>query len=893
MNEKTLNIYLPETQIEIPLYVSGFTQSGTWRARFEGATSLNYVSGSPTGNLVPNPGFESAFTSASTATNWILDSGWQNVRRKGSPATIHAICMDTSAVGTALAPGGSVIGITSGSFRITPNASYKCSFYVYSKDGTMRYAGPEEEVTQSFSASYTGSIRWYTSASAFLSENIIGEGNTSTDVINSETEISYPAWKKHERIFIAPPTTASAVLSIRASTPMPSSIDPMVGEILYAFPVNIYIDSTSVMGLINSLIYVNPSGSLSMTDTFRVSPPMTNLVTNTYIFSASSVGGVLTDCWGRKVDSYFNTAGEKLYIGNDGVGECQSFIPFSIDFTGITTGIHVVSACLVVTAATSNTNPADKHCYINAGFENAVNPTMPGNWSAISGKNMTPTITSASIPEGWMEGDQYTFDITQSAREIFGANMVSGVSTEGITWNNSASAAILLRDKGSSPGEYRSIVSTKHSISALPRAKLKIEIAPNFYSGCVVDTFIDSNTDKKAKVFYNSDLWIGAGASGSARGLIRFDTSTIPAGATVSSASLCLYHISSAASSDSYLACHNMLKQWDTCTASWEKQYGTHNWDGGEGGGAGTDYTSASSGSKILLASLAANTWVDMPLTPALVQGWVTTPSSNLGVMVKSRNEYLDSHKFASSDNATISLRPYLHVEYNDGTSKTKDIREGGASSGGGISEGGGSGTVHEHSVLYDSYIDNVEESHNFGATSELKLRATSADISDHALLWFNQTGASINTLSYTGNYFKIYCNYFQGITATTFSVHRILKTWMEGASGDIIVNGEIIGQRGVTWRYASYPNSDNWAAEGMKADVDYASAELGTGIVTGTGWVNINLTNYEELKKLVGIPGVTTNYGIVLRYLSGGKELREFNSRHAATNQPKLYLYY
>ena len=112
-----------------------------------------------------------------------------------------------------------------------------------------------------------------------------------------------------------------------------------------------------------------------------------------------------------------------------------------------------------------------------------------------------------------------------------------------------------------------------------------ITISPTF------DTIISERNPTSNYCTY-SDIWIGKSASDGkeARGMIRFDLSSIPSGATITKADLTLYfHKMEAGSGVSTVGAYWIVNGAPDCsTATWLKRSATSNWSN-----AGGDYSSA------------------------------------------------------------------------------------------------------------------------------------------------------------------------------------------------------------------------------------------------------------------------------------------------------------
>ncbi|MHB1390160.1 MAG: DNRLRE domain-containing protein [Thermoleophilia bacterium] len=157
-------------------------------------------------------------------------------------------------------------------------------------------------------------------------------------------------------------------------------------------------------------------------------------------------------------------------------------------------------------------------------------------------------------------------------------------------------------------------------------------------------------------------------ASGTARSVIKFDLSGIPATATVVSSSMSFYQMGQGDTSTPTLNAYYLTRDWTEGTgsgsatgdgATWNSYNGVSPWTL-----AGGDYAGAPVG---IVAPDSTAAWVSWSL-PALTQSWVNGSISNRGALVKQNTEVPagnDVKNFYSSDYMTdASLRPKLTIEW-------------------------------------------------------------------------------------------------------------------------------------------------------------------------------------------------------------------------------------
>ena len=172
--------------------------------------------------------------------------------------------------------------------------------------------------------------------------------------------------------------------------------------------------------------------------------------------------------------------------------------------------------------------------------------------------------------------------------------------------------------------------------------------------------------------------------------LLAFDlreaTSSLPATAQIQSAILELNLTFNQVNTDNPIAIYSLLRNWGegvgttpfTTTASngestWVSA--THNitlWTTPGASSTVTDRNGTVIGARTILPSesLGAKTWV---LQPATVQGWVTTPTTNYGMILIGREDTTQNQRsqFASREHTTQANRPKLTITYTTGAGDT------------------------------------------------------------------------------------------------------------------------------------------------------------------------------------------------------------------------------
>ncbi len=147
------------------------------------------------------------------------------------------------------------------------------------------------------------------------------------------------------------------------------------------------------------------------------------------------------------------------------------------------------------------------------------------------------------------------------------------------------------------------------------------------------------------------------------RPTLKFDLSSIPAGATITSASLQMVATAVASNSAENVEVHQMTRDWLEGTGSntagspnWTQYSGASTWTtpGGDFNGTAESTTSVS--------TTGTYTWS----VTNMVNTWYTTPVNNFGMLLKFAIENTGNQNktFGSKENATTANKPVLSVTY-------------------------------------------------------------------------------------------------------------------------------------------------------------------------------------------------------------------------------------
>jgi hypothetical protein len=150
--------------------------------------------------------------------------------------------------------------------------------------------------------------------------------------------------------------------------------------------------------------------------------------------------------------------------------------------------------------------------------------------------------------------------------------------------------------------------------------------------------------------------------------LMKFDLSSIPAGATVSSATLSLYQTAADATTEpTYTATlHRIInKNPNLAQATGWTYDGVQGWTSNTCCSGGVPMAQADISAPVDTRSLDKTNGIKQWTVTSLIQGWLNTPSTNFGLLINSDASKLADHwRYFSSNEHTLSQRPSLSVTY-------------------------------------------------------------------------------------------------------------------------------------------------------------------------------------------------------------------------------------
>jgi hypothetical protein len=178
----------------------------------------------------------------------------------------------------------------------------------------------------------------------------------------------------------------------------------------------------------------------------------------------------------------------------------------------------------------------------------------------------------------------------------------------------------------------------------------------NGYSGATDTKLISSATTTN----YGTATSIEIDGSPDYAGLIRWDLSSIPAGKTITAASITVNITDVSAEIYEIYA---LRRAWTSSGATWSRATSTVNWTT-----AGANSTTSDRESTVLGTMSSSTTGLKTfslnSSGVAKVQSWINTPSSNHGFIIQDYVNNANGLDFSSSEFSTVTSRPKLTVTY-------------------------------------------------------------------------------------------------------------------------------------------------------------------------------------------------------------------------------------
>lgn len=194
-------------------------------------------------------------------------------------------------------------------------------------------------------------------------------------------------------------------------------------------------------------------------------------------------------------------------------------------------------------------------------------------------------------------------------------------------------------------------------------------VQPDATAGQDTYMYLGNKTSTNGKTSINIAIGQTTSATYDYRGLIKFDLSSIPATAVISSAVLSLYYKTGTDGVSSTMKVYRQKRAWTENGACWSYYTGTTAW--AEEGGFGSDDCEQTEIGSVTISDITYG-WKNISLTASKVQEWISGALTNNGLLLKETDETTNnSYKgFYSSDYTDdTSLRPKFEVVYTVPTS--------------------------------------------------------------------------------------------------------------------------------------------------------------------------------------------------------------------------------
>jgi hypothetical protein len=358
------------------------------------------------------------------------------------------------------------------------------------------------------------------------------------------------------------------------------------------------------------------------------------------------------------------------------------------------------------------------------------------------------------------------------------------------------------------------------------------------------DTYVQSD---QTTTNYGAQNEIQISNSGPARrALLRFDLSSIPAGAYVQSAQLGLYANNSNGSASDSLIVYRVTRAWTEGTgasgsgATWNRADGSVNWTSGGG-----DYDSATGIATVLPG---VSGWNSFDATQHVVE-WVAGTQPNHGMLVAGGSG-VNNGKFASGDESNASVWPRLTVTFFPPCGWTPPQ------------------TVVTLNPTADGQVNASSPDTSYGG-STLMLAYEAA--SRRSLVRFNTSGISAGTALVSAKLrLHIPSIGARSGSSMTLLFRALTQSWSESS---------------FTWNRRT--SSSFWTTPGG----DFAGSEAATLNLPSSfnsGWIEVDITALAQ----AWVDGVTVNNGVIYGHLLSD-QINVDTKEGAAATRPQLVITY
>ncbi len=366
----------------------------------------------------------------------------------------------------------------------------------------------------------------------------------------------------------------------------------------------------------------------------------------------------------------------------------------------------------------------------------------------------------------------------------------------------------------------------------------------------VVDTYIDidrptTNYGALTEIFTRP-----ANATWLKYGLIRFDLSSLPAGAVIQSA---IMTMTVSANRGKHIdKVYEMVTPWTEAGATWNTRNGSTPWAGG-GAFSAADYNPA-----LLLGSISVKV-KDKPLNVDItesVKAWFAGTRANNGLALIATGTDAADAKYYSSENTNTARRPMLSIRYLLSTPATPGTIAC-------------SNTASVLNSIADTYVAKGAATTNYGTLATTYTNPGTNNTTNntkHSLIKFDlgaiPPGAVINSAT-----LQVYTTAARA-TAHVDNVYRMVSAWDESTA---------------TWNTRN--GSTAWAGGGVFGTADFGATLIGSITPSAVGAKTLDVTSLVNDWVNNGVP----NRGIVLYSTGSDNGDAQYGTRENTTpaNRP------
>ena len=398
------------------------------------------------------------------------------------------------------------------------------------------------------------------------------------------------------------------------------------------------------------------------------------------------------------------------------------------------------------------------------------------------------------------------------------------------------------------------------------------------YTG-VTDSFISRFGEADPETNYGISPTLSLRNNDYKAGLLRFDVSSVPASASILSATLSVHVYGSTNLNPLDVQAYRMLRAWSETGVTWNRASAGTPWAAAGANGIGADRDDLVLDSVTMSASGA---WYDFDIAD-LVRLWVSTPGQNFGVALKTIGNGQVEYELWSSDYEFAPIvRPKLTITYVTGdtgpTPTRTPTRTATISPTPTRTETPGPQTitfqrgvapVSGFAGVYDTFISNFgDTTTNYGISPTLELRANDTRA---ALLRFD-----ISSLPPTANIvnaeLSVHVDYKTNDFTMPVNLYRVVRPWNEMEA---------------TWLNAT--NSTLWGLAGANSGSDrITTAAASVVMASANQWYQFDVTNLVR----TWVTNAADNKGVILKAGTGNNvaySLRSSEYFSAPTFRPKL----